>query len=684
MYIYTGSLDGNPLNSHIMYDCLRQSKSILCFTPQRPIYDDGLRKVLLESGILKLFLDNPEQYRILIVGVMEKEAASEAGREFAIGACEPEDGGDDQPGSLPEKSDLYNQLAVDGVQTFVDTTRRDIRSKKLWMSEFEDRLGDGIDDNLLKHISAQHIRDYEEHLRKAQDRIMFSPICPITYASLSKLTSKQAQIILTDNENKVFEKKMTIRGLMECTRIPTLIKELRSILIDESFHVSCEFAERMDTYKNQLQNLVALCEKGKELLSHLKGVMSKYTDEKRTRTQRSKAEDGFGMVMDKLHGNISAVFKSFKSEQIENMIRPEQKACRENNLKAIGSGPVDVTHFVTLDPKDKSVIPLLQLLFQDLVDPYRFKTVWWQHCDQLDRELNEWSQESLRPFLLQSYSKIRSEGGEPTAGAVSGGSDDYVLYENFIESNVNQIISEIKSKIGRKLTTYRSIFSPQRKGGLWGMRPTVQNVAYTLFENLSREEKNGRANILSAIAKGMHATAQKGADQVFTAPKYLTNPIDVIDALKFTSIEKEGSECSKLRKWFGKKFEKSILQLVSWVSNEKTEANLQDELSKIRDLILKLEKASDHVSGQCTHQNFSQNHWKPCLRFIHGSSIMESDFDEHILIGKCETIEIGTTKGLPKVLSKIVSNDSGKAIEYTPPAGSDQNLSFYQCLSFAM
>ena len=216
------------------------------------------------------------------------------------------------------------------------------------------------------------------------------------------------------------------------------------------------------------------------------------------------------------------------------------------------------------------------------------------------------------------------------------------------------------------------------------MRPTVQNVAYTLFENLSREEKNGRANILSAIAKGMHATAQKGADQVFTAPMSLTNPIDVIDALKFTSIEKEGSECSKLRKWFGKTFEKSILQLVSWVSNEKTEANLQDELSKIRDLILKLEKASDHVSGQCTHQNFSQNHWKPCLRFIHGSSIMESDFDEHILIGKCETIEIGTTKGLPKVLSKIVSNDSGKAIEYTPPAGSDQNLSFYQCLSFAM
>ena len=552
MRLITGSFDGNPFTMDLMFESLRQSKSLLCFMDPARGYGQVVSDPLCDSGILKGFLDAPGEYRIILLDVVEKMRGFGPGRGLALK-------------KLPSAQVLEREKArtVCLMDDFERCTKLAVESKRLWPHL---NLLDGADssqeDGLAAMVGRDKVSEYIDKAAVATKEVKLFSIYPITYHGLYNLKPDQAIGILCEDKKRseAAIQQLTCADLRLLTNVPRLVNEVKSILIDGALEVKRDLTQQLARYCEQVDRLVDVAKDEGSWTGFEECVQNKQKEITKNMTKvhqlktissayRYDSTGDIGPLMDALFVEL----KAEQSDLCDKLVSSAAASAGQNVdsrfqqfVKMLKNSRRDLVNVVTVDPEDRAVSSLLHLLYKDLLNFEVFGELWASH----NRNLEQIAGKHLiviEEFIHERYRQFFSK------------TDKSALFQNFVLSRSNLTMNFVKARVMKKLVDYQKVYYHRQRGGLWGMRPVLFSTSQdVLFRDLSKKDRKDAGQIAQAIRAKMVPAAARGVQDLFVFPS------ELLASLRFgDGTEAQGDECERLRRQCHEMFEKSIKQLAS-------------------------------------------------------------------------------------------------------------------------
>ena len=573
-----------------MFESLRQSKSLLCFMDPARGYGQVIADPLCESGILKCFLDDPMEYRIILLDVIEKTPGKNPGRGLALRKL-PSD----------ELMATSRERTTKVMEEFERNTAQAVESKRLWphLNFLEKVDGEQEEESLAALVGNDTVSEYICKVNESVSELKHFSICPITYHGLYDLKPDQVMALLSEDTKKseAARQNMSCLDLKYRTNVPSLVEELRCVLKDGSVQVKEILAKQLKGYCDQLNHLVVLAsdedswvgfgDAVKDKLSQIKHNVKAVNEMKRINSSYTYSSTG------DVANSLQCLFVELKAEQTKfcealsaSTLQAVQAGAEprfQKFVKTLKKSSRDLVNVVTVDCDERAVLPLLHLLFKNLLDFEVFSVQWRKHNDSL-QEIAGVHLDRLKEMMTESYNVFFSK------------TDKSELFRKFVESRVKMTINSVTASVMKKLADYRRIYYNRQKGGLWGMRPTLFAISQEiLFSHLSKKDKKDPKQVEKAIRDKMVLAAQEGVLAIFVQPS------ELLASLRYgNGKDEQGDECMRLRGLCHVMFERSIKQLSTCKAGGGEWADVKDRFglvnSKLSDIRSRLEVTDEHVA----------------------------------------------------------------------------------------
>ena len=545
-----GSFDGNPFTTDLMFESLRQSKSLLCFMDPTRGYGQVVSDPLCDSGILQGFLDAPGEYRLILLDVVEKMRGFGPGRGLALK-------------KLPSAEVLDKEKArrASLMEDFERCTKLAIESKRLWPHlSLIDSSDAEKEDGLAAMVGRDKVLEYLDKAAIATQEVKLFQVYPITYHGLYDLRPDQAIEILCEDKRRseAANQQRTCADLRELTNVPRLVRELKGILVDGALEVKRDLTQQLVRYSEQVSKLVDIARDEGSWTGFVDCVKEKLAEIKKNMAAIGQMQKINGAFRYDSTGDVGplmdALFLELKAEQsdlCDRLVSSAEASAAQNVdnrfqqfFRMLRNSRRELVNVVTVDSEDRAVSALLHLLYKDLLNLEAFSEQWASHNSRLE-QIAEKHLILIEEFIQERYRCFLSK------------TDKSALFQNFVISRTTLTMNFIKGRVMRKLADYQRVYYNRQRGGLWGMRPVLFSTSQDiLFKELNKSDKKQAGRIEQAVRDKMVLAATQGVRALFVTP------LELLASLKYgDGMKEQGEECEKVRKQCHVMFEKSMKQL---------------------------------------------------------------------------------------------------------------------------